>query len=138
MADRGTHRLSYALYPHKGDWRDGDTFQKGYEFNTPLLALFTDSRSGELPLVYSFLKASPSNIILSTAKKSEDRQSLILRLYEAEGQPTQATIDIFRQPKKIFELDLMENRLRSLPVKGNALILEFGKSEIKTIELVLE
>jgi len=138
VADRGMHHLSYALYPHQGDWRDGDTVQKGYEFNVPLIALFTDSHSGELPLAYSFLKASPSNIILSAVKKSEDRQSLILRLYEAEGLPTQARIDIFRQPKKIFELDLMENRLRSLPVKSDALSLEFGKSEIKTIELVFD
>ena len=138
MADRGTHEFSYALYPHKGDWRDGDTAQRGYEFNTPLLALFTDSHPGELPSDYSFLKASPSNIILAALKKAEDRESLILRLYEAEGLPTQATIDIFRSPKMIFELDLMENRLRSLPAEDGFLSLDFGKSEIKTIELVFE
>ncbi len=138
VADRGRHEFSYALYPHKGDWREGDTVQCGYEFNVPLLALFTDSHSGELPLAYSFLKASPSNIILSTVKRAEDRNSLILRLYEAEGLPTQATIDIFRSPKMIFELDLMENRLRSLPLKDDSLSLEFGKSEIKSLELVFD
>ena len=138
IADRGTHEFSYALYPHQGGWREGDTVQRGYEFNVPLLALFTDSHSGELPLAYSFFKASPSNIILSTVKKAEDRNSLILRLYEAEGLPSQSTIDLFRVPKMIFELDLMENRLRSIPMQDEFLSLEFGKSEIKSIELVFD
>lgn len=136
MADRGKHRFSYALYPHKGDWRKADTVQKGYEFNCPLISFFVDSHTGELPLSYSFFKASPSNIILAAVKKAEDRKSLILRLYEAEGEATRALIELFRRPKKIYELDLMENRLRSLPSKKKSFDLNFGKSEIKTIELV--
>jgi len=136
MADRGKHRFSYALYPHKGDWRKAATVQKGYEFNCPLISFFVDSHTGELPLSYSFFKASPSNIILAAVKKAEDRESLILRLYEAEGEATRALIELFRRPKKIYELDLMENRLRSLSSKENSFDLNFGKSEIKTIELV--
>lgn len=136
MADRGKHHFSYALYPHQGDWRKADTVQRGYEFNHPLIALFVDSHSGELPPSHSFFKASPSNIILVTVKKAEDRESLIFRLYEAEGTPTQAQVEFFRSPKKIFELDLMENRRQTLSWEKNSLALKFGKSEIKTIEIV--
>lgn len=136
MADRGKQQFSYALYPHKGDWREADTVQKGYEFNFPLISFFVGSHPGELPSSYSFFKASPSNIILATVKKAEDRESLILRLYEAEGKATKALIELFRKPKKVYELDLMENRLHSLTFNENSFHLEFGKSEIKTIELV--
>lgn len=136
MADRGKHRFSYSLYPHKGDWREAGTVQKGYEFNSPLLALFLDSHPGEFPPSFSFFKASPSNVILTTIKKAEDRESLILRLYESEGKASEATLELFRKPKKTYELDLMENRLRSLPFKENALPLKFDKYEIKTLELV--
>jgi alpha-mannosidase len=136
MADRGKHQLAYALYPHKGNWKDGDTVQRGYEFNYPLLAYFTDSHTGKLPASHSFFRASPSNIVLSAIKKAEDRESLILRLYESEGEETEALVEFFRKPKKIYELDLMENRLDSVPFGKNSLSLKFGKSEIKTIELV--
>jgi alpha-mannosidase len=136
MADRGKHHFAYALYPHKGDWTEAGTVRRGYEFNTPPLALFLDSHQGELPSSLSFFKASPQNIILASMKKSEDRDSLILRLYEAEGRDTEARIMLFGSPKELYELDLMENRLRTLSVEGKELKIGFGQSEIKTIELV--
>jgi alpha-mannosidase len=136
MADRGRHVFSYSLYPHKGDWKEADTVQKGYEFNTPLFAFFDESHSGQLPPSFSFFKAEPSNIILVTVKKAEDRDSVILRLYESEGQETEASISFFQIPKKTYELDLMEKRIKSLSAKDMELKLKFSKSEIKTIELV--
>jgi len=74
MADKGRHQFNYALYPHPGDWKEADTVQRGYEFNYPLLSFFVDTQKGKLPPSSSFFKASPSNIILATVKKSEDRQ----------------------------------------------------------------
>jgi alpha-mannosidase len=136
MADRGRHKFSYSLYPHRGDWRAAETVRRGYEFNYPLLAFFIDSHPGELPLSSPFFKASPSNIILATVKKAEDRESLIMRLYEAEGESGEALLELFRKPKKVYELDLMENRLHPLSFKGKKIPLSFGKSEIKTLELV--
>jgi alpha-mannosidase len=136
LADRGKHTFSYALYPHKGDWKEADTVLRGYEFNYPLHAVFSDSHPGEFPPSLSFFKASPSNIILVTVKKAEDRESLILRLYESEGMQTEALVEFFHRPNKIYELDLMENRLHSVPFKEDSLSLKFGKSEIKTLEFV--
>jgi alpha-mannosidase len=136
MADRGKHKFSYALYPHKGDWKEADTVLRGYEFNYPLQAFITDSHPGEYLPSLSFFKASPSNIILVTVKKAEDRESLILRLYESEGTETEALVEFFHTPNKIYELDLMENRLHSVPVKENSLSLKFERSEIKTLEFV--
>jgi alpha-mannosidase len=138
MADRGKHRFSYALYPHKGDWREAKTVQKGYEFNYPLLTLFLDFHPGELPTSYSFFKSSAQNIVLATVKKAEEGDSLLLRFYESEGKLTEAQIELFRKPKKVYELDLMENRLRSINFKDHTLPLNFGKSEIKTLEIIFQ
>ncbi len=135
MADRGKHRFAYALYPHRGDWKEASTVQRGYEFNSPLLAFFTSSHAGELPASCSFFQADPSSIILATIKKAEDRESLILRLYESAGTPARAVVRFFQLPRKAYELDLMENRLRSLSLSENSLSLDFGRSEIKTLEL---
>lgn len=138
MADKGKHQFSYSLYPHQGTWREAATVQKGYEFNYPLLTRFVDAHPGELPAAFSFFKAEPGNIILSAVKKAEDRNSLVLRLYEAEGKPTEAKLTFFRRPKEAYALDLMENRLQPLKLEAGepGLGLKFGKSEIKSIELV--
>ena len=138
MADKGKHQFSYSLYPHKGTWRDAATVQKGYEFNYPLLTRLVDAHAGELPAAFSFFKAEPGNIVLSAVKKAEDRNSLVLRLYEAEGKPTEAKLAFFRAPKEAYVLDLMENRLQPLKLTPGekTLALKFGKSEIKSLELV--
>jgi alpha-mannosidase len=135
-ADRGKHQFSYCLYPHKESWREAKTVAKAYEFNVPLLTQFLKSHEGVLPPSCSFFKVSPQNLILSTVKKAEDRNSLILRIYESEGKVTETAIELFQGPKKAYELDFMENRLRAVPLKEKTLTLNFGKSEIKTIELV--
>lgn len=136
LADRGEHQFAYALYPHQGDWKKGNTVQKGYEFNYPLIARFVDSHSGELPPSFSFVQASPSNILLATIKKTEDRDTLILRFYESEGNETPAVIQLFRKPQQIFEVDLMENRIQSVPFKGKNLYVNFKNSEIKSFEII--
>jgi alpha-mannosidase len=138
MADKGKHRFGYSLYPHKGGWREAATVRKGYEFNYPLLTRFVEAHAGELPSAFSFFKAEPSDIVLSAIKKAEDRDSLVLRLYEAEGRATEARLSFFRPPKEVYALDLMEERLGPLPFKPGAgeIALKFGKSEIKSIELV--
>jgi len=135
MADRGKHSFSYALYPHEGDWKEAHTVQKGYEFNVPLLAFFQEEHKGTLPSSFSFFHVVPSNIILASIKKAEDRSTIILRIYEAEGKDTKACLDFFRTPKKIYELDLMEQRLRTISLNEKSATLHFGKSEIKTIEI---
>lgn len=136
LADRGKHNFSYALYPHPGDWRTADTVLRGYEFNVPLLAAFSEEHGGILPPSLSFYSASPSNIILASVKKAEDRGSLILRLYEAEGRETEGIVEFFRVPEKIYVLNLMEERLLPLSAEGKRITLHFGPSEIKTVELV--
>jgi len=135
MADRGKHNFSYALYPHEGDWKEAHTVQKGYEFNVPLLAFFQEEHKGTLPSSFSFFHVVPSNIILASIKKAEDRSTIILRIYEAEGKDTEARLEFFRPPKKIYELDLMEQRLRTIHFNEKSAALHFGKSEIKTIEI---
>jgi len=138
MADRGKHGFAYALYPHQGDWRSAHTVREGYAFNTPLRARFLPRQTGSLPGSLSFFGGTPPNIIPAHIKKTEDRNSVVVRLYESEGTPTTAQLRVFRKPKQAYELDLMENRLRTLSMEGNELNLKFGQSEIKTIELVFD
>lgn len=136
MADRGKHELAYALYPHHGDWREADTVRRGYEFNTPLHAVFTEPHPGDWPTTMSFFEADADNIVLAAVKKAEDRETLILRLYESEGRDTSTRLRLFFTPKKTVLCDLMENRKESLSFADGAIELRFKKWEVKTLEIV--
>lgn len=84
-ADRGHNHFSYALYPHAGDWKQALTIRRGYEYNYRLQAMQVDPHTGSLPPSYSFVSTDAENIILTTMKKAEDSDSLVLRFYDWSG-----------------------------------------------------
>lgn len=133
-ADEGRHNMKYALYPHKGDWRCGSVKQ-GYEFNNELLAVATQSHSGAKATLTAFLKVDRDNIIVETLKKAEDSQAVVVRVYEAHGQRNSATFTFSRKPKRIFEIDMMEDNPKIVNFKAREMDLFFLPYEIKTLRV---
>ncbi|EKD06217.1 MULTISPECIES: alpha-mannosidase [Limnospira] len=88
-ADVGVHEFSYGIYPHLGDWRQGETVRRGYEFNQPLQVRVLELSNvgitgGES--CRSFLGFSASNFVLMAVKRSHlDHQTWIIRGYECQG-----------------------------------------------------
>ncbi len=138
-ADEGHHEFRYALYPHAGSPQDGGTVQRGFEFNTPVVSILTDQHAGDLPFSFSFIKTDNTNAVISTLKKSEDDDDLVIRLYEASGRTGQTKINLWRPISAVRETDLMEWNSRPLPTSSNANILELAlkPTEIKTLKLSL-
>ncbi|MBV8883525.1 MAG: alpha-mannosidase, partial [Chroococcidiopsidaceae cyanobacterium CP_BM_RX_35] len=90
-ADRGFHKFTYAIYPHKGSWQSAHSVRRGYELNLPLqvmlLPAVSNPISGQLPSVGRLLDLSDENLILMAFKQSEaDPQKWILRCYECHGE----------------------------------------------------
>ncbi|TKJ47110.1 hypothetical protein CEE34_05535, partial [Candidatus Aerophobetes bacterium Ae_b3a] len=135
LEDQGKHTFSYALYPHKGTWKEAGSIRKGYEFSCPLLVLSEPSHKGNLPKSFPFIKVQPEDVILETIKKAEDSESFILRFYETIGQRTQTEI-LFSEPVlQVWETDMMERKILKLPIQGKLLRVELGACEIKTIQI---
>jgi alpha-mannosidase len=134
----GIFNISYALYPHSGDWTNG-VWAEGEDFNVPVyaaeppsLALVKDhaSRSEEA----SFFSVSPSNIVMTGMKQSEDTKDLVIRVLETEGKETMATIDLPVKVKSAQRLNLIE-----FPQKDTATPEILGKSirvKLKPHEIV--
>jgi len=135
----GLHVIHYALYPHKGDWRESEIVKKGHEFNYPLIAWIEPPHNGDLPKVYSFMEIKPNNVILSALKKAEDSDDIIIRIYEGHGIDTQASIKLFFKPRKAIKTDLIEwDRYvprEELDIKENEIKLRIRHNEIVTIKL---
>ena len=134
-ADRGKHSIEFALYPHKGTWRDAKTVRKGYEFNNPLIALTTDVHKGDLPIQYSFVQISPSNLVLTSLKKSEDGDAWVVQWYDAEGTGADATISFSRTPKKVVMSNFLEEVGSLVPVQNSSVSVSTRASSIVTLRV---
>ncbi len=83
-ADRGQHAFTYALLPHGGDWRAGETVRRALELNVPVVCVGGVNGAGELPASRAFFEVH-GPAVLDTVKPAEDGDGWILRFYEPHG-----------------------------------------------------
>ena len=134
-ADEGKHQFTYSLYPHSGDWRDGETVQRAYELNCPLMAVSSQSQAGEMPESASFAGVSKKHVLIDTVKKAEDSNEIIIRLYEAYGQRGEVTVNFGIIPEAVAECNLMEEDDSRLKTSGNSVSLYMNPYDIRTIKV---
>jgi len=112
--DWGRHEILYAVYGHKGDWREGLSEWQALRMNQPLVAFQSPAHKGELGREFSFLKISTPQVDVRALKKAENSDKIILRLQEIWGQDvTNVTISF---PGKIvsgYEVDGQERKIKS-------------------------
>ncbi len=134
-ADRGKHRFTYSLYAHQGEWWQSKVVRRGYELNTPMVVLFLKKHPGTLPRRYSFFSVEGDGVVIAAVKRAEDGEALILRLYESLGKGAEVKLKVFREPRKVYVTNLMEERPVPLRFHGREIPLKFRKFEVKTLKL---
>ncbi|MBI3787122.1 MAG: alpha-mannosidase, partial [Ignavibacteriales bacterium] len=134
-ADRGKHSIEYSLYPHKGNWKDANTVQRGYEYNYPLVVTTTDAHKGKLPEAKSFVELSPSNLVLTTIKKAEDSNAWVVQWYDAEGKDTEGTLTFPQAPKKIVTSNFLEADGTPIEVTKNSAKIRTKKNSVVTVKV---
>ena len=134
-ADEGHHEFTYSLYPHGGGWKDALTVRRGYELNYKLISLPFGKHQGSLPAEHSFLQVQPDNIIVTSLKKAEDENALVLRYYEWAGTDGEVTIQLPEGAESAVEADLMEKPTGSLSLRNGGITLHTKPYEIKTIKV---
>jgi alpha-mannosidase len=79
----GTHVFEYALAPHAGTWtaEDAHVQQEALAFESSLRAVVAEQHDGTLPPVWSFVHVEPASVVVSSIKRAEDRDGLIVRVY---------------------------------------------------------
>lgn len=134
-ADQGHHSFTYSIYPHLGDWYDGNVTKEAYQLNYPLLYKFADNEGGALPDSKSLLDINAESTILETVKKAEDSNSLILRFYEYGNRRDKVQLNL-PDTAMILETDLMEREMKDKEcIKDSKFIFEIKPYEIKTFKI---
>jgi len=136
--DQGVHEIKYSLYPHKGSWKEAQTFRRGYELNHPLEAHVVPDGSapcGSEPQEKSFLRVNPDNVVVSCFKLAEDSDDYVLRIYDATGTGAGAELVFGFDIQEASEVDMLERGSKNLNSQGRKLSAELRPFEIKTIRI---
>lgn len=136
--DQCDHRVTYALYPHLGDYVDGHVVQAGYELNVPLRIMAVQAQSAAAPAEASFIQISAENVIVEAVKQAQEGNEVIVRLYECEQRGVRATVHFGFPVAMVHEVDLMEENGHLLPLRDGALTLNFRPFEIKTLRVAVK
>jgi alpha-mannosidase len=92
-----------------------------------------------LPLKRSFLTIEPDNVILSAMKMAEDEDAAIIRFYETKGAETDAEITLFKEPKTVKVVNMLEEEdetvKKELKKKGKRILLKMNPFEIVTLKV---
>jgi len=128
IGDRGEHDITYAFYPHAGDWRAADVVRQGLDLNTPFVTA-KGARS-----FTALVRCESRNLVIDTLKAAEDGDGFILRLYECHGNHGRGELIFDRVPRSIAETDLLEAPEREIHPAAR-IVLEYAPYEIRTFRI---
>jgi len=134
-ADMETHHFTYAIYPHVGDWRIGQTIPEAMTLNHPVLVQPGRAKSAKIDDGESLFTCTASNLTLEAVKRSEDGRSLIVRLVERHNATTNAELVFSRPIKAAWSCDLMEKNEKKLTVVSGRVRFAARPYEIVTLRL---
>ncbi|HID95298.1 MAG TPA: hypothetical protein EYP53_04475 [Candidatus Latescibacteria bacterium] len=133
--EHGRHSFLYALYPHKGTWREAGSYRVALEFNNPLIPLKVTRHEGKLSKEGSFLSVEPENLVVTVVKRSGE--DILVRLYEAGGRKTEGRLRFFK-PVRAAETDLLEEVQKEIKTEGKETPLQLEPFEIFSIGLTIK
>lgn len=130
-ADKGIQEFCYSLLPHKGDFREGETVNAGYELNVPLVAVPGRRMTKQEPYAH----ISKKNVIIDTIKAAEDGDGIIIRVYESGGIRGSVKLTLSQPLEKVYECNLMEENEAIIDKDGPCFNFDIKPYEIKTFRI---
>jgi alpha-mannosidase len=139
-ADQGFHEMTYAMYPHAGNWLEAETELRAYELNYKLIPVESVVHEGALPASHSFVQIEPKNVILSAVKKAENDDAVIFRFYEFEGKASQVRLRLPEAANGASQTNLMEKEEKTLSLEANGreVAVPIGRYEIATVKVTFK
>lgn len=131
----GTHSFRFSILGHEAGWQNGYCF--GVGANHPLLPVAREGRGGDLEASCSFIRISDPLVSLTTLKKADGGNALILRLTEMEGVDKTVEVTLPFDVKRVTRTDLIEEGGEPDAGSGRRLTLRLGHHAIETYKLEL-
>lgn len=130
--DQEEHFFTYSLYPHKERWNDAKTVDEAYKLNQKAYAIVGTNKNEES----SFINTDKRNVIIETIKEAENKDGIIIRVFECENSLTKAKIAIDGiNIKAIEECNLIEEFEKNVEFENNEFEILIKPYEIKTFRI---
>ena len=131
----GDHHFSFSLFIHEPGWKNG--FQEGKQARNRLYTVLDPVSSMKRPLgeEESFFSAQGNQIVLTALKKSEDDNSLIMRVVDMSGSDQKIKVGSFFPVKKLLKTNIIEEEGEDTGQNGKLFNLDIGKYSIETYKI---
>lgn len=131
----GDHHYKFSLTSHTSGWQNSFAFGKEANENLFVVVNPKQFQNSNLPEFKSFFSVDKDNVIISTIKKGEDDNSVVLRLYDTLGENAEILLSGFNKYNKAISTNLIEEEKVNLKIIENKIPIELGKYSIETVKL---
>ena len=131
--------------PHSGDWTNG-VMLAGLDYNLPVyaaepLSTSLKKKGANLPAEQQLISIDKPNVLLSTIKKAEDSNELVVRVCEMTGHETPIRLTLPRNvlgARRITLLEYPMNGAEKPQCKGNGVDVVLKPHEIVTLAVKIK
>ncbi|MDR1121154.1 MAG: glycosyl hydrolase-related protein, partial [Dysgonamonadaceae bacterium] len=131
----GNHSYRFSIYTHAGDWRN--SYRQGTQSQQTLKVIVTDTQKqqGYLPEQQSFGTLTGKGAVISTIKKCDDDDSVILRYYNIEGNDAEVTFNLFKGIQSLDHTNMIEEEPASIKFDGKGFSYKLSHHAIETFKI---
>lgn len=137
----GKLELDFALTIYKGSTIKSAVARIAKEYTTgiqtynkiPFNAMKLNASDIDTPASFSLLKEVNENTVLSTLKKAEHEDGLVLRFYNPSNQELEGSFNVPDSLTKVFEGNLNEKTIRTLHVENGNVAVTVNHNQVKTL-----
>jgi len=134
----GRHVFEMAFEPRAGAPAAGEMLASAREHLIAPRVVVAMTPGGSEPPTRSFLslERQAGDVVLSALKQAEDRDSIVVRLFNPDNDEARATVRMNAPIAEAFALNLLEERQAPIAVENGAVELRLKPHQIQTIEVV--
>ncbi len=130
----GDHHFQFSLFVHAPGWQQG--WRKGMGANHPPVAIVTEpAADAALPPDRSYFGVAADNVMITTIKKAEDDEAVVMRCVELEGRDTETEFTSVFPIQGAQRTNIIERDGITIPLSGDQLTLNIGHHAIETFKL---
>ncbi len=134
----GDHHFSFSMTSHTPS--DNTSYKFGNTSNHALRTVVKKEKDADasLPSKMSFFAVSDPMVRISTIKKSEADDAVIIRLVEMGGNNSTPTISLPKAVKAVYKTNLIEEEPENLKLQGSNIKLDMGHNAIETFKIIIK
>jgi alpha-mannosidase len=131
----GNHYFKFSVTSHQPGKLNGAAF--GRQANEELKAVLADRQftTASLPESLSFFNVDKDNVLVSTLKKAEDSDDVVLRITDLEGKDKILTIESYKKAGEAKLTNLIEEEKETLKSDNKGVKLNLGHHAIETVRI---